>query len=92
MATIEQLPPLVDPTEERIFTETTRALGTTPVDAIRVFISAFNRSRGFPFDVRVGSSDPETEQMTPSAEPFTSDDDALDFVNGLAFRMFDETR
>jgi len=71
----------IDPQEERRFRETTRELGTTPGDAVKVFIEAFNRNRGFPF-----------EPNPVSIEVFNDEDDATDFVNDLALRMVDEAR
>ena len=36
--------------EKQTFIETCEAIGTTPSNAIRMFVSAFNRRGGFPFD------------------------------------------
>lgn len=36
--------------EKKTFIETCDAIGTTPSNAIRMFVSAFNRRGGFPFD------------------------------------------
>lgn len=36
--------------EKKTFLETCEAIGTTPSNAIRMFVSAFNRRGGFPFD------------------------------------------
>jgi len=78
----KQLATRVDAAEERLFRQTTRMLGTTPADAIRVFAAAFNQHRGFPFDVR----------LPLVVEGFDSEDDATDFANYLALRTLDETR
>jgi len=80
MSTV-QLATRVEKTEDQLFRETTRRLGTTPADAIRVFIAAFNQHRGFPFDVRLGDD----------VEPVVSEDDATDFATRTSLRMLDKT-
>ena len=44
-----QIATRVDDEQAALFKETTRQLGTTPADALRMFISAFNDYRGFPY-------------------------------------------
>lgn len=39
------------PEEKESFIEACAALGTTPSNAVRMFVSAFNRQGGFPFDL-----------------------------------------
>jgi DNA-damage-inducible protein J len=75
-----QLATRVDRSQDKLFRETARRLGTTPADAMRVFVAAFNQHRGFPFDVR----------MRPDVEPFRTEEEALDFVDREAMRMLDE--
>ena len=65
------------------FRETTRLLSTTPADAMRIFVSAFNAHRGFPFDVRL----PESK-----AEAFASEEEASEFSVRLALRMMSDAR
>lgn len=48
-----QLASRIDQADEQKLREITRRLGTTPAEAIRVFVAAFNQHRGFPFDVRL---------------------------------------
>lgn len=36
--------------EKRAFVETCNTIGTSPSNALRMFVSAFNRRGGFPFD------------------------------------------
>ncbi len=36
--------------EKKAFVETCGAIGTSPSNALRMFVSAFNRKGGFPFD------------------------------------------
>lgn len=38
------------PEEKRLFLETCEGIGTSPSNAIRMFVSAFNKRGGFPFD------------------------------------------
>jgi len=69
----------VDQDEARIFSETARKLGTTPADAVKIFVSAFNQYGGFPFDVRI----------RPEPEPFATEAEAQDFMDSHALRMFE---
>ena len=77
-----QLATRVEKSQDRLFRETTRRLGTTPADAMRIFVAAFNQNRGFPFDVR----------LADDVEPSRSEGEALDFVNRESMRTLDETR
>lgn len=77
-----QLATRIEKTQDQLFRETTRRLGTTPADALRVFVAAFNQHRGFPFDVR----------LTSDIEPFATEDEATDFATRTSLRMLDETR
>ena len=81
MSTV-QLATRIEKTQDQLFRDTTRRLGTTPADAMRVFVAAFNQHRGFPFDVR----------LTADVEPFATEDEAADFATRTSFRMLDETR
>lgn len=36
--------------EKKVFSEVCDSIGTTPSNAIRMFVSAFNKRGGFPFD------------------------------------------
>lgn len=78
-----QIATRVDDEQAALFKETTRRLGTTPADALRMFISAFNDYRGFPYEVRLPRED---------AEPFGSERDATEYASRLALRMSDEAR
>ena len=77
-----QLATRVEKTQDQLFRETTRRLGTTPADAMRVFIAAFNQHRGFPFDVRLAAN----------VEPFATEDEATDFATRSSLRLLDEAR
>lgn len=59
-----------------MFKSITTRLGTTPADALRMFVSAFNEAGGFPFDVRVA--------RPPRVEAFDSEEDAIRFASELA--------
>lgn len=78
-----QLATRVENHEAERFRETTRLLGTTPADALRIFVAAFNAHRGFPFDVRL------TE---PTVEPFATEQEATDFSDRLAMKMMSDAR
>ncbi len=43
------------PAEKERFFEATEQIGTTPSNAIRMFIAAFNRAGTFPFEIGIGS-------------------------------------
>lgn len=72
----------VDDLSGETFKSLTRQLGITPADAMRMFVMAFNSHRGFPYEVRL--SDP--------AVPFKSEEEALDFVDGLSTEMLSDAR
>ncbi len=40
----------ISPKEKKAFIEACEVLGTTPSNALRMFVSAFNRQGGFPFN------------------------------------------
>jgi DNA-damage-inducible protein J len=73
MSTV-QLATRVEESQDRLFREITRRLGTTPADAIRVFVAAFNQHRGFPFEVR----------LNQAAEPFETEVAATDFAANMS--------
>lgn len=83
MAT-KQLATRVEEEQERAFRENTRRLGTNPADAMRMFIAAFNECRGFPYNVRISA--------LTEAEPFSTEDEALDFVERHSMQAFREAR
>jgi DNA-damage-inducible protein J len=77
-----QLATRIEKSQDRLFRETTRKLGTTPADAMRVFVAAFNQHRGFPFEVR----------LAPEVEPFETEEEAEEFVTRMSRKMIDATR
>jgi DNA-damage-inducible protein J len=83
MAT-KQLATRVEVEQERAFRENTRKLGTNPADAMRMFIAAFNECRGFPYDVRISA--------LAEVQPFSTEDEALDFVDHYSMKAFREAR
>ena len=40
----------IDDDDKRLFVELTHQMGTTPSNAVRMFVRAFNEFKGFPFD------------------------------------------
>lgn len=83
MATM-QLATRVDEEQGRQFKEIAKKLGTTPSDALRMFVATFNENRGFPYDVRLA---PNVE-----IEPFEDEDEAMKFATDMALRTSDESR
>ncbi len=77
-----QLATRIEKSQDRVFREITRQLGTTPADAMRVFIAAFNSHRGFPFEVR----------LDDEVEPFATEEEATDFATRVSLGVLDETR
>jgi DNA-damage-inducible protein J len=64
--------------ENRLFRDITMKLGTTPADALRIFIAAFNTVKGFPFDVRINARE--------DYEAFESEKEATAFATDLSLR------
>lgn len=73
----------VEDAEGATFREYARQLGTTPSDAMRIFISAFNAHRGFPFEIKLHD---------PAVEAFASEEDAGKFSDYLALEMMRDAR
>jgi DNA-damage-inducible protein J len=72
----------LDDAQARTFRQLTKELGTTPGDAIRVFVAAFNARGGFPFEVR--------KRVT--AEPFATEAEATEFATRLSLEAAREAR
>lgn len=72
----------VDDETAQLFRDTTQLLGTSPSDAMRMFITAFNRCGGFPYEVR----------LAPPYEAIRTEEEATDFCNHLAQDMLDAAR
>ena len=71
---VVQLATRVDDDQAEEFRETTKKLGLSTADALRMFVSSFNEYQGFPYQVRV-------RQV---AEPFENEREASDFANDLS--------
>lgn len=59
----EKMTPIVAkvlPGEKDRFFEATESIGTTPSNAIRMFISAFNRAGTFPFEIVPAGPTPDS--------------------------------
>lgn len=78
-----QIATRVDEREAATFKLYAQRLGTTPADALRMFIAAFNEHRGFPFEIRLEG---------PAVEPFRTEEEASDFSDYLAMRMMGDAR
>jgi len=72
----------IDKQQNRRFREISKAIGTTPSDALRIFIALFNSEGGFPFEVKIKST----------IEAFINEDEATEFATKMSRRMLDETR
>jgi DNA-damage-inducible protein J len=82
MATV-QIATRIDQEQNRKFRATTKELGITPADALRMFIAAFNAEGGFPYRPKL---------KEPVVEAFENEEEAADFASHLAQRMINETR
>jgi len=78
-----QIATRIDEEQERKFRAITNALGTTPAEALRMFVAAFNAKSGFPFDVRLSSHE---------VEAFETEQEATEFATRLALRTAHEAR
>jgi DNA-damage-inducible protein J len=65
----------VEDAEYDLFQRTAASIGTTPSDALRIFIYSFNDYHGFPYPVR-------SRRM--EVEPFQTEEDATRFATELA--------
>jgi DNA-damage-inducible protein J len=79
---VAQLATRVPDRDAAEFKSLTARLGTSPSDALRMFVSAFNAHGGFPYEVRV----------VQSPEPFETEEEATDFAMNLARKNIDEAR
>jgi DNA-damage-inducible protein J len=82
MATV-QIATRIDEVQSRKFRAITKALGTTPSDALRMFIASFNAEGGFPYETKVKQVD---------IEAFESEADATAFATRFSRRVIHETR
>lgn len=73
----------IDDEQYELFKATTRSIGTTPADALRMFIYAFNEHRGFPYEVRTSK---------PIVEPFDNEKDATRFATLLSMEALNAAR
>lgn len=88
MATV-QVAVRLDSQQNELFRSLTKQLGTTPADALRMFVYAFNAAGGFPYSVRINSDH--------RPEPFETEQEALDFSARMTTNLLkevddDETR
>ena len=61
----------------RLFRELTKAMGTTPSDALRMFIATFIAEGGFPYDVKIKKT----------VEAFDNEDEATSFATRASKRL-----
>jgi antitoxin component of RelBE/YafQ-DinJ toxin-antitoxin module len=81
MATV-QIATRIDEEQSKKFRTITKALGTTPNDALRTFIVSFNSEGGFPFETK----------SRDRVEAFDDEGEATDFATRVSMRMIHEAR
>ena len=106
--TLKQIATRVNEHEYEVFRATTKNLGTTPSDALRMFIFAFNEHKGFPYTVQTSRSGAGTynirgnnatedntvasNETTADFEAFNNENDATRFATELSMELIDATR
>jgi DNA-damage-inducible protein J len=75
VANMKQAVTRVEDAEYELFQKTATSLGTTPSDALRMFIYAFNDHHGFPYAV-------QSRRM--QVEAFETEEEATEFATNLA--------
>ena len=63
----------VEDEEYELFQKTAASIGTTPSDALRIFIYSFNDYHGFPYPVRSRRMEIEAFQTEEDATRFATD-------------------
>jgi DNA-damage-inducible protein J len=81
-----QIATRIDETQSRLFRETTSRLGTTPADALRMFVSAFNEHHGFPYTVQTTEASTKPHPLS-AAEREARDKRDMDIINANADRL-----
>jgi DNA-damage-inducible protein J len=83
-----QIATRIDETQSRIFRETATRLGTTPADALRMFVSAFNEHHGFPYAVQIAETSPTARRRhLTAAEREARDKRDIELINANADRI-----
>ena len=77
-----QIATRVDERQSRKFREVASAIGTTPSDALRMFIATFITEGGFPYQPKIKKT----------VEAFDNEEEAVAFATDLSRRLIDETR
>ena len=80
---LKQTATRVEEDQYELFRATTKRLGTTPADALRIFIHSFNEHGGFPYDVRT---------VRPVVEAFDSEEDATRFATDISMECINAAR
>lgn len=68
----------VEDKEYELFQKTTANIGTTPSDALRMFIHAFNDHHGFPYPVQSNRMD---------VEAFETEEEATEFATNMSMEI-----
>lgn len=72
----------LDSQQNELFRSLTKQLGTTPADALRMYVYAFNAAGGFPYSVLINS------EHRP--EPFKTEQETLDFSARMTSNLLKE--
>ena len=99
---LRQIATRVNEREYEMFRTTAKNLGTTPSDALRMFIFAFNEHNGFPYTVQTSrksteinnteTNDATTNKTTTDFEAFDNEEDATRFATNLSMELIEATR
>lgn len=76
----KQIATRIDENEYARFKVTANRIGSSPSDVLRMFVYAFNENNGFPYEVKTN---------IPECEPFTSEEEADDFITKQALELMD---
>lgn len=85
--TLEPVSTRITSEERETFRKTCESVGTTPSGALRIFVTCFNNYGGFPFVVRNNVSPAAAPQK---AEPFETEEEAMEFITAISDRMLNE--
>ncbi len=77
-----QLATKVDDEQGLLFEEIAERLGTTPSDALRAFVVAFNARQGFPFDICL--------REAPAYDASITEEEATELTTYAMMRAIDE--
>lgn len=71
----------VKPEEKELFAKICDEIGTTPSNALRMFVAAFNKQGGFPFDTSAASATSSTQKTNSQNQ--ANKESALEAINKI---------